>query len=58
MSRMVTRNLQRQLDQVGDKEKHEWAEMQENVHSKKVVSISKSDRHVSLVISRIEEKLV
>jgi hypothetical protein len=55
---MVTRNLQRQLDQVGDKEKHEWAEMQENVHSKKVVSISKSDRHVSLVISRIEEKLV
>jgi len=32
--------------------------MQENVHSKKVVSISNSDHHMSLVISRIEEKLV
>jgi hypothetical protein len=32
--------------------------MQENDHIKKVVSISNSVHHVSLVISRIEEKFV
>jgi len=32
--------------------------MQENVHIKKVVSISNSVHHVSLVISKIEEKFV
>jgi hypothetical protein len=58
MSKMVTRNLQRQLDQIGDKKKHEEAKMQENVQSRKVISIFNSDHHVSLVISRIDEKLV
>lgn len=57
MSRMVTRGLQRQLDQVVDRNEQVPTKMQEDVCSKKVASIPNNVHHVNPMIPRIGKQL-